>query len=122
MNPEIPDMEMDANGLFREEVFSDQRIGSVRRLTPVTADGAEDPSRPTLFIGSAQLLTPAGPLPLNFEIQADSLSDAVKGFGPAAAQALEETMEELKEMRRQQSSSIVVPGMDPAAASKLQMP
>ena len=101
---------MDASQLYREEVFTDNRIGTIRRMTPVTADGETDAARPTVFVGSASLMTPAGSLPISFEIQARSLSEAVEGYGPAAQKALEETMEELQEMRRQAASSIVVPG------------
>lgn len=126
MTPDQPELNMDSNGLYREDVISDQRVGSVRRLTPVTASGEEDASRETLFVGSAQLMTPAGPLPLNFPIEATTLEDAVAQFGAAAQQALEQTMEELKELRRQQSSGIVVPQVDPTGGmpggGKIQMP
>lgn len=122
MTPETPDMNMDKAGLYREELFSDQRIGSIRRMTPVTADGNDDPARAVQFVGSAQLMTPAGPLPLNFEIKAESLEEAVDKFGEHAQEALEQTMEELKELRRQQSSSIVVPQVDPTGGGKIQMP
>ena len=64
-------------------------------------------------------MTPGGALPLSFEIKTDNLKDAVAAFGDAAKQAVEHTMEELKEMQRQQASSIVVPGRD---NSKIQMP
>ena len=47
------------------------------------------------------------------------LAGAVAGFGEAAKVAVEKTMEELKEMQRQQASSIVVPGRE---NSKIQMP
>ena len=56
-------------------------------------------------------LTPAGPIPLTFEIHAQSLSEAVAKFAEGAQKAFEETMEELKELRRQSSSSIVVPSL-----------
>ncbi len=106
-----PDLRMDATQLYREEVYTDQRIGTIRCLTPITSDGAADPSRPRQYVGSAQLLTPAGPLPMSFEIEAQSLAEAVSKFGERAQQAFEETMEELKELRRQSSSSIVVPSL-----------
>lgn len=129
MNPEQPELKMDPTNLYREEVFSDQRLGSIRQMTPVDTDGQTDASRPVQFIGSAQLMTPAGPLPLNFVIEADTLADAVEAFGDHAQAALDQTMEELKEMRRQQSSSIVVPQVDPAGGiaggppgGKIQMP
>ncbi|NIM69406.1 MAG: hypothetical protein GTN86_02165 [Xanthomonadales bacterium] len=110
-----PEIRMDAEQLAREDVFTDSRIGTIRRLTPVTADGADDPSRPIQYVGSTQILTPAGPLPISFEIAAGSLQEAVDGFGDAAKAAVENTMEELKELQRQAASSIVVPkaGMDP---------
>jgi hypothetical protein len=108
---------MDADGMCREEVFTDNRIGTIRKLTPVTASGDDDSQREVQFIGSTQIMTPGGALPLNFEIPATTLADAIEGFGEAAKQAVEQTMEELREMQRQQASSIVVPkaGMDPGS-------
>ncbi len=123
---QTPDIQMDAEGLCREEVFTDNRIGTIRRLTPVTINGEQDSERPVQYIGSTQIMTPAGALPLNFEIPADSLQDAVEGFGAAAQQAVEQTMEELRELQRQQASSIVVPkaGMGPGTmgGGKIQLP
>jgi hypothetical protein len=104
------EIKMDASSLFREEVFTDNEVGTLRRLTPVTASGEPDSTRSHRYIGSTQVLTSAGPLPLSFEIQADSLAAAAEAFGDAAKVAFEQTMEELKEMQRQQASSIVVPG------------
>ncbi len=104
------EIKMDADGLFREEVFTDNAVGTLRRLTPVTSTGEADPARSEQYVGSTQVLTTAGPLPLSFEIQADSLAGAAAAFGDAAKAAFEKTMEELKEMQRQQASSIVVPG------------
>lgn len=109
------EIKMDASNLFREETFTDNTVGTLRRITPVTADGEADESRSVQFVGSTQVLTTAGPLPLSFEIEAATLAEAAEGFGEAAKQAFERTMEELKEMQRQQASQIVVPksGMDP---------
>ena len=113
------EINMDASALSREEVYTDSRIGSIRKMIPVTADGATDTSRQVQFVGSTQIMTPGGALPLSFEIEADTLAVAVAGFGEAAKLAVERTMEELKEMQRQQASSIVVPGRE---NSKIQMP
>lgn len=104
-----PDISMNADDLYREDMFSDRRAGSIRRLTPVTAEGQDDPDRAVLYIGQAQLLTPMGALPLNFEIEADSLADAVSRFGDAAKVAVDQAMDELKELRREAASSIVLP-------------
>lgn len=100
---------MDPAGLYREEVFTDRKIGTVRRLTPVKSDGATDSSRPVLYLGDAQVLTQVGTLPLSFDIPAQSLEEAVGKFGAAAKQAIDRAMQELQEMRRQAASSIVVP-------------
>jgi hypothetical protein len=86
-------------------------------LTPVKSDGTPDPTRPMSFVGQAQIMTPAGVLPLNFEIPAKTLADACAGFADSAKVAFEETMKELQELRRQQASSIVIP--DAGAASAL---
>lgn len=101
---------MNPANLFREESFTDRRVGTLQRLTPVTADGADDPSRSTLFVGQTQVLTPAGALPLSFEIHADTLDEAVHQFGERAQEALENTMQKLEEMRREAASSLIVPG------------
>ena len=123
---QAPEIKMDAEGICREEVFTDNRIGTIRKLTPVTANGDDDAQRQVQFIGSTQIMTPGGALPLNFEIPADSLAQAIEGFGDAAKQAVEQTMEELKELQRQQASSIVIPkaGMDPGqmGGGGIQMP
>lgn len=104
------DARLDADNLYREEVFTDRQVGSIRVLTPVGADGAVDESRKTVYVGQASLYTPAGALPLNFELAADSLAAALEQFPAAASQAVEETMQQLQEMRRQSASSLVVPG------------
>ncbi len=110
-NPETSnEIQMDAANLYREEIFTDNAVGTLRRLTPVTANGDPDATRSTQFVGATQVLTTAGPLPLSFEIEGESLAEAAANFGDAAKAAFEKTMEELKEMQRQQASSIVVPG------------
>ena len=113
-----PEISMDASSLTREETYTDSRVGTIRKMTPVTIEGEVDSNRDVQFVGSTQIMTPGGALPLSFEIETDNLADAVAGFGDAAKLAVERTMEELKEMQRQQASSIVVPGRD----NKIQMP
>ena len=107
---QLPDLSMDSNALYREDTYTDRRIGTLRQLTPVDAEGAIDGSRAVRYSGQTQLMTPAGALQLVFEIEADSMQQAIERFPVAAKQSLEQTMEELKEMQRQQASSIVVPG------------
>ena len=101
---------MDADNLYREEIVTDRRVGTLRMMTPIKNDGTADTARATLFIGEAQIMTQAGPLPINFEIDGKNLTEAVANFGEAAKEGVERTVRELQELRRQQQSSIVVPG------------
>ncbi len=105
----MPDFSMDPSGLYREEVFTDQRTGTIRRMEPVTAAGEPDSQRPVRYVGETQVMTPAGSLPLSFELEGPSLEDAAGQFGDAAQKAVEEAMEELKRMQREASSQIVTP-------------
>ena len=104
-----PEPQMDATALYREDLYTDRKIGTIRQMTPVKADGTTDNARAVLYVGEAQILTQVGTLPLSFEIPAQSLQEAVTKFGPATKQAIERAMQELQEMRRQASSSIVIP-------------
>jgi hypothetical protein len=124
------DARMDPAALYREEIFTDRKVGTIRRLIPVKSDGAADPARSTHYIGEAQMLTAVGALPLSFEIEAQSLDEAVARYGDAAKQAFERALQELQELRRQAASSIVIPqtgagGLPPGAlpgGGKIKLP
>ncbi len=111
MNSEqLPEIKFDTENLYQEAVFTDNKVGTLRQMTPITAEGEIDASRSVMFIGQAQMMTPGGALPLNFGIEADSLADALAKFSAEAQVCLERTLEELREMQRQQASQIVMPG------------
>jgi hypothetical protein len=76
----------------------------------VTALGATDGSRPVLYSGEAQLMTQLGPLPISFEIEAKTLAEAVERYAETAKAAIERTVKELQEIRRQAASGLVIPG------------
>jgi len=107
--PDLPDVKLDPASLYQEDVFTDRRAGTLRRLKPITVDGSPDPSRQTLFSGQTQLLTPAGVLPLGFDIEANTLQEAIDKFPEGVKAALEQAIEEAREMRRESASRIVVP-------------
>ena len=109
-DPQLPEIKLDPTHLYREETFTDRRAGTLRRLVPVDGQGRDDGSRPVIYEGHASLMTPGGALPLQFEIDAASLEDALRKFPEAARQALEHTLEELRRLQREAQSSIVVPG------------
>jgi len=100
---------MDSTQIYREETFTDRKVGTIRCLTPVGADGAADSARPVIFVGQAQVMTPMGTVPISFELEATTLNVAIEKFGAAAEQAVHQTMRELQEMRREQASSLVIP-------------
>lgn len=104
------ELKFDTDDLYRVEVFTDQKSGSIRRMTPVDGQGNPDPARPVRYIGEASAMTPAGALPLSFELEGESLAEAATGFARGAEQALTETIEELRRMHREQQNSIMVPG------------
>jgi len=123
------ELNLDPAALYLEEVFTDRRVGTIRRLTPVKSDGSPDPAKPAVYVGETQVLTPAGALPIGFEIPAASLEEAARKFGTLAKEAIERTVKELEELRRQAASSIVVPkgGLPPTGGGmggggRIQMP
>lgn len=105
----LDQLRMDSDNLYREEVFTDRQVGSIQRLTPVTRSGDDDSSRAVIYLGQTQVMTPVGALPLNFDLQADSLEAAMDRFPVAANEALEQAMTELQEMQRENASRIVTP-------------
>ena len=121
-----PELKMDPANLYREEIFTDRKVGTIRVMTPVKNDGATDTGRKVIYVGETQLMTPVGALPLAFEIEADSLGNAAKKFAEVAQVAVERAVRELQEMRRQASSSIVIPEGIPsglgAPGGKIKLP
>lgn len=114
-----PESKMDATSLYREEIYTDRAAGTLRVLVPVTPDGGPDVSRPTVYVGEAQILTNMGPLPISFEIDATTLGGAVQKYGDASREGVDRAMRELQELRRQASSSILVPGQTPGLGAGL---
>lgn len=102
--------QMDSADLWREEIVTDRKIGTLRVMTPIRPDGVADPARRTSYVGEAQMMTNMGALPITFEIEAASLAEAVQKYGDAAREAFERAMRELQDMRRQAASSLVLPG------------
>ena len=113
MADEQLELRMDAATLYREETYTDRRVGIIRVMTPVTKEGAVDLGRKILYVGEAQLLSPVGALPITFEIDATSLGDAAEKFADGARVAVERAIRELQELRREQASNIVIPDRMP---------
>src|SRR5215470_7536718 len=124
----LPEPKMDPASLYREEVVTDRKVGTIRVLHPLRIDGSPDPARKPVYVGEAQIYTTMGALPLSFEIDAATLPEAVAKYAPAAKQAVEQAVRELEDMRRQAASSIVIPkgGLPPGGGlgggGKIQLP
>jgi hypothetical protein len=119
---------MDATSLYREEIYTDRAVGMLRVLHPVTSAGAPDAARSTVYTGEAQLMTNVGPLPISFDIPGTTLAEAVANYADAAKEGVAHAMREIAEMRRQASSSLVIPQGGalppggPYGGGKIQMP
>ena len=112
--------DMDAANLYTEEIVTDRKMGTIHVLTPITPEGAKDPTRAPIFTGEVQIMTQMGPLPISFDIPAASVAEAV------AKEGVRQTLERLQEMRREAASKIVTPGSPgfgvPPSSGKIQMP
>lgn len=105
----LDQMKVDLKNLYREEVFTDLAMATIQRHSPVKADGTPDPERPVLYTGQTSLMSEMGSIPLNFVIEAKSLEEAFTLFPKAMEAGYAKMVEELKELRREQASRIVVP-------------
>lgn len=108
------DFTVDLNNLYREESYTDLKVASIRKMVPVGPDGTDDQSRTPVFVGSTQLMTPEGPLPIQSQLQANNLTEALEAFPETMKQAMEHVIEQIKQMQEKQKekndSRIIVPG------------
>jgi hypothetical protein len=111
----LSEIKLDSKNLYREEVFTDLRVGSIKQLTPITSDGSRDLTRPIVFLGETQLMSQMGPLPVQAKIEAENLAGAIAGFPAAIQRAVEVMIDEVKELQRKEMSRIVVPGAETAS-------
>jgi hypothetical protein len=107
----ITDIKINPDNLYKEESFTDLTFATIRRLTPVKIDGSIDESREAIFTGMTQLMSPNGPIPVQCIIEgAKTLSEAAAKLPEAIEKSVQAMIDEAKEMRRQESSRIVLPG------------
>ena len=114
-NQPLSEIKLDDKNLYKEEVFTDLRVGSLKQLTPVTIEGDRDLARPVIFVGETQLMSQVGPLPVQTHIEAENLQVALERFPTAIQAAVEAMIDEVKEHQRKEMSRIVVPGAETAS-------
>ena len=114
------DFRIDRSNLYREESFTDLKVGTIKLLNPVKADGSDDKTRKKIFVGNTNVMTPQGPIPIQGMVQAKELQQAVKKFPEAMEAAMDRLIEEAKKYQEQQQaedsqiqkpdSRIIIPG------------
>ncbi len=102
-------VKINQQNLYKEEVFTDLKVANIRQLTPVKANGEPDKTRKIMFFGQTQLVSPHGPLPIQFPIEAKNLQQAIEKFPEVMEQFVEKLMAEAREMQKQEQSRIIVP-------------
>jgi hypothetical protein len=106
----ITDVKINSDNLYKEESFTDLTYVTIRRLTPIKIDGSIDESRDVFFTGTAQLMSPNGPVPVQCLIEgAKNLSEAAAKLPEAIEKTVKSMIAEAKEMQRQEASRIIVP-------------
>ncbi len=105
-------LRVDRNNLYREETVTDLKVATLKRLVPITVDGEPDMGRPVRFLGQTQIMSQMGPLPVQCQIEATTLDEAIDKFPTAIKTAVDEMLEEARELQRQEMSRIVVPDVD----------
>ncbi len=109
-NTDSLDFSVDRQNFYREDSFTDLKVATIRRLSPVKSDGSVDKTRKTVFIGQTNIMTPGGALPIQAVIQAKQLQQAVKRFPEAMQTAVDKLAEEVQKMKQQEESQIITPG------------
>ena len=105
----IEDIQFNGNNLYKEETFTDLEVGTIRKLTPLKTDGTEDTERKASFTATTNIMTRSGALPLNGEIEAETLEEAIAGFSAAVNKALQKLQEDMMKMQQEQANKIVTP-------------
>jgi len=105
-------LRVDRNNLYREETVTDLKVATLKRLVPITVDGETDLGRSVRFLAQTQIMSQMGPLPVQCQIEATTLDEAIERFPAAIKAAVDEMLEEARELQRQEMSRIVVPDVD----------
>jgi len=99
------EVKTDEKNLYREETFTDMTYTTIRRLTPIKADGSVDEKRDVVFIGMVQLMSPNGPIPVHCVIDdATTLEEAIALIPDAVESKVREM---ITESQQEEGSRII---------------
>jgi hypothetical protein len=105
----LENIQIDGTDLWKEENFTDLKVGNIRRLTPITIDGTPDESRTAVYSATTNVMTPSGALPISGEIEATTLKEAVEKFPEAINAAIQKLQDDMIRMQQEQANKIVTP-------------
>lgn len=105
----LENIKIDAANLWKEENFTDLKVGAIRKMTPVKTDGTEDESRKATFSATTNIMTPGGALPVSGEIEADTLAEAIEKFPEAINAAIKQLQDDMIKYQQEQASQIITP-------------
>jgi len=106
----VSNLQVDQQQLYREEIYTDLKVATIHRMVPVKADGTDDPARTCRFSAQTQLVTPMGAIPVQAEIEADTLQVALERFPEAMQAAVDEMMNEVQKRQMAEAGRVVTPG------------
>ena len=106
-NP-IEDIQFNGDNIYKEETFTDLEVGTIRKLTPIKADGSEDPDRKASFSATTNIMTPSGALPSMVKLKPKLSRKRLPDF-QAVNKALQKLQEDMMKMQQEQANKIVTP-------------
>lgn len=96
-------LNVDRNNLYREDSVTDIKVAAIRRLTPIKADGSDDDSRDSIFMGQTQLMSPSGPILLQSLLGARTLEEAIEKFPTAMQKEVEKAMAQAEKNHKEKT-------------------
>ena len=99
--PELAILPLNEHDLYEIRLISDDKAGELKWYVPVSVLGYQDPTRAYKFKGMTMINTPQGPRPLEFEIEATNLSDALIEWPRKLEAQIRSMQSQMEEAHRQ---------------------
>jgi hypothetical protein len=94
---------LDSNNLYREETYTDLQNGAMKAFWPVDTKGVDvvDGTRSPKFLALTNIQTQDGPAPIQAEIEANHLEEAVNKFQEKLDQVVGSLIEETQKQEEE---------------------
>lgn len=100
---------LDSKDLWRAEVYTDRKNGTINVMLPVDVHGQRDPTRKPIYQSVVALRTGDRDQQLGFVIDAVTLREAVDGWEAAAVKTITESLRVDEDARFR--NSLLMPGV-----------